>query len=165
MDAQFHRIAPLVALKHMPRGFRDFLIDGDFTEEKLCEIANYPDRLDHDNIRQCAEIHHAHSYKMERVARKGKGRSCVWEFKWIDGDCLKTIEGLAAFAVDAWKEYQKLGLWPLGWLTRYALAKVTHYRIDALTYPHLHRGEPWASHHTAFECRMDRWIARHREDL
>jgi hypothetical protein len=50
-------------------------------------------------------------------------------------------------------------------MVRYALAKMTHYRIDALTYPHLHRGEPWSHYHASFEAHMDRWITRHNEEL
>ncbi len=158
MDTKFHKIAPIIALRCMPKAFRDFLITmGEFPEKRISEIATYPDLLDHDNIRQNAEIHHAHSYKLEMV---DKGA-----FKWLDGDCIKTIESLCAFTLDAWREYQKVDQWPLIWLVRYALAKVSHYRIDALTYPHLHRGKPWSEHHTSFEKHMDKWIVRYQDDL
>jgi len=153
MDKIFHRTAPIVALQYMPASFRDFLICPEFTEKNVSDIACYPDLLDHDNLRVCAEIHHAHSYKLDASG------------KWLDGDCLKTLEGLAAFALDAWKEYQKVNQWPLEWLTRYALAKLTHYRVDAMTYPHLHRGRPWSDHHGAFEAHMDAWLPSHVGDL
>jgi hypothetical protein len=137
----------------MSPAFRQFLVCAEFTEEMVSKVATYPDLLDHDNLAQNAEIHHAHSYKLDSAG------------KWIDGDCLKTLEGLCAFALDAWKEYGKVTAWPLAWMTRYALAKATHYRVDALTYPHLHRGAPWSHYHTSFEAHMDRWIKKHADDL
>jgi hypothetical protein len=155
MDAKFHKLAPLIALKYHPK-LRAFLVCDEFTAEQVSTIATYPDLIDHDNLAQTAEIHHAHSYKLEM--QHGI-------LKWIDGDCLKTIEGLCAFTVDAWREYEKVSAWPLAWMVRYALAKMTHYRIDALTYPHLHRGEPWSHYHANFEAHMDRWITRHHEEL
>ena len=157
MDSRFHKLAPLIVLRHMPQSFHDFLICGEFTEADLSEIACYPDRLDHDNIHQSAEIHHAHSYKME-AGEDG-------ELHWRDGDCLKTLEALAAFAVDAWREYDKLGLPLLAAITRYALSKLTHYAIDVFTYPHLHRGKPWSTIHHRFEEWAGRWLEAHREEL
>lgn len=156
MDDKFHALAPRLALKYMPAGFADFLICPEFTLDDLSKIGNYPDTLDHDNIQQCAEIHHAHSYKLAK--ENGK-------FRWLDGDALKTIEALCAFSLDAWKEYQKVTAWPLAWMTRYALAKVTHYVVDSRTYPHLHHGKPWNQYHVPFEAKLGRWITQHQHDL
>jgi hypothetical protein len=157
LDSGFHKIAPQLALDFMPEFFRSFLICESFTLEDLAQIATYPDLLDHDNIRQNAEIHHAHSYKLDA------------DGKWLTGDCLKTVDVLCAFALDVWRELQKLKSLPcagqLAWVVRYALAKVTHYRIDALTYPHLHKGAPWSRHHAAFEAHMDKWIQKHRAEV
>lgn len=179
MDHIFHALAPGTALKYMPEKFRDFLVGGGFRTEDLARTATYPDLLDHDNIQQCAEIHHAHSYKIERVPDS----ECGWkipgsgmkergpQFKWLDGDCLKTIESLCAVALDAWKEFQTLAANKqpaapqLIWLVQYALAKMTHYRVDALTYPHLHRGAPWSKYHASFESHMDAWISKHEGEL
>ncbi len=153
MDKIFHRTAPIIALHYMPEGFQEFLICKEFTAKDISDIATYPDLLDHDNLRQNAEIHHAHSYKLDAAG------------KWIDGDCIKTLEGLCAFTLNAMKEYGITNQWPLAWLTRYALAKLTHYRIDCLTYPHLHHGKPWSEHHASFEKHMDAWINGHAWDL
>ncbi len=153
MDHNFHALAPGLALTYMPPGFRTFLICKEFTADDLARIANYPDLLDHDNIVQCAEIHHAHSYKLDANG------------KWLEGDCIKTIEALSAFALDAWREYTKVTVWPLAWLTRYALAKVTHYVVDSRTYPHLHRGKPWSGHHKSFEEHVGKWLVAYQYKL
>jgi hypothetical protein len=153
MDVKFHRIAPLIALACMPDKFRQFMVCDCMSEADISDIATYPDRIDKDNLAQTPEIHHAHSYKLDDTGR------------WLDGDCVKTIEGTSAFIVDTWKEYRVVSEWPLQWIVRYALAKVTHHRVDALTYPHLHKGKPWSFHHASFEAHMDRWIDRHKDEL
>jgi hypothetical protein len=140
----------------MPEIFREFLICKEFSEDDLSKVATYPDLLDHDNVIQCAEIHHAHSYKLAKIDGK---------FKWLEGDCLKTIEALCAFALDTWKEYVKVTAWPLAYMTRYALAKVTHYVVDSRTWPHLHKGHPWNHYHVPFEAKVGHWLTEYQYEL
>lgn len=142
MNKQFHQTAPLIALKFMPDKFRAFLICETYTEENLKIDADIPDMVDKDNITQDAEIHHAHSYKMEM--KDGK-------LTWFDGDALERLKGLCADAHDFKAEAKPD-------LVRYCLGKMTHYRVDSLTFPHLHRGKPWSIHHAQFETEMGHFI-------
>lgn len=105
--------------------------------------------VDKDNITQDAEIHHAHSYKLEE--KEGK-------LHWVDGDVLERLKGLAADVHDFRTEGRMD-------MARYSLAKITHYRIDALTYPHLHRGNPWARHHEHFETEMGAFLVKHQDEI
>lgn len=111
--------------------------------------ADLPDLVDHDNITINSEIHHAHSYKLEE--RDGK-------LHWLDGDCLERLRALCADTHDFCKE-GKLAM------ARYALAKATHYRVDSLTFPHLHRGKPWSKHHQKFEDEMGAYLIQHQGEV
>lgn len=150
MNKQFHQLAPLLALHKMPEKFQAFFIAEGYTEDQLKTDADLPDMVDKDNITQDAEIHHAHSYKLEQ-REDGK-------LHWVDGDCLERLKALAADVHDFHAE-GKLDL------VRYALAKMTHYRVDALTYPHLHRGKPWSQYHELFETQMGHFITQHAEEI
>lgn len=149
MNKYFHQNIPLIALRQMPESFRDFLISGGFTESDLKKYADIPDEVDRDNLTQNSEIHHAHSYKLHEIDGK---------LKWIDGDCLERLKGLCADAHD-FKAEGRLDM------VRYCLAKMTHYRIDSLTYPHLHRGKPWSTHHQSFEDELGSFLSKHIDDI
>lgn len=147
MNKQFHQLAPLLALRQMPEKFQAFFISPTYTEQQLQTDADLPDLVDKDNLVQDAEIHHAHSYKLQEVTDKQGNK----HLDHLDGDCLQRLKGLAADVHDFHAE-SKLDM------LRYALAKMTHYRIDCLTYPHLHRGQPWSKHHEAFETYMGKFL-------
>ncbi len=154
MNKQFHQLAPILALAQMPDKFRAFFIAQNYTEEQLKIDADIPDEVDKDNLLQDAEIHHAHSYKLREIT-DAKGNK---HLDYLDGDCLQRLKGLAADAHDFYRE-GKLDM------VRYTLAKMTHYRIDALTYPHLHKGRPWSKHHEAFETHMGHFIVQHAPEI
>lgn len=40
-----------------------------------------------------------------------------------------------------------------------------HYRIDALTYLHLHRGSPWSKYHEKFEEDMGHFIVNNLDQI
>ncbi|MHB1651683.1 MAG: hypothetical protein ACYCVD_04290 [Desulfitobacteriaceae bacterium] len=154
MNKQFHQLAPLLALKQMPDKFQAFFIAGGYTEDQLKIDADLPDTTDHDNITINSEIHHAHSYKLQEIA-DAKGNKYL---DYVDGDCLQRLKGLAADVHDFHAEGKPD-------MVRYALAKMTHYRVDALTYPHLHRGKPWSEYHDLFETQMGHFIVAHAEEI
>lgn len=133
----------------MPDSFQKFFIAEGYTEEQLKTDADLPDMVDKDNITQDAEIHHAHSFKMQEV----EGR-----LKWLDGDVLERLKGLSADAHDFHAEGRSD-------MVRYCLAKMTHYRCDSLTYPHLHRGKPWSEHHAPFETELGGFIVKHQDEI
>lgn len=149
MNKAFHQNAPLIALKFMPDSFKAFLICPTYIEEQLKIDADIPDMVDKDNICQDAEIHHAHSYKMQMKDD---------QLHWIDGDALERLKGLCADAHDFHAENKPD-------LVRYCLGKMTHYRIDSLTYPHLHRGKPWSDHHAPFETEMGHFILANKDKI
>ena len=151
MNAAFHKLAPALVLKQMPETFRSFMLTDGYTEEQLGKDADLPDTTDKDNLTQNSEIHHAHSYKLEM--KDG-------QLKWIDGDALERLKGLAADAHDFNAE-GKLEM------VRYCLAKMTHYIIDGSgpTYPHLHRGKPWSEYHEKFEKQMGFFISAHAQEI
>lgn len=154
MNKQFHQLAPILALKQMPEKFQAFFISDGYTEEQLKTDADLPDMVDKDNITINSEIHHAHSYKLQEIT-DAKG---IKYLDWLDGDCLQRLKALAADVHDFHAE-GKLDM------LRYALAKMTHYRVDALTYPHLHRGKPWSEYHERFETEMGHFIVRHAQEI
>jgi hypothetical protein len=145
----FHQLVPLIALKFMPESFKSFLISDGYTEENIKTDADLPDEVDKDNLTQDAEIHHAHSYKLEE--KDGK-------LHYLDGDCLERLKGLCADAHDFKAEKRLDDL-------RYVLSKMTHYRVDSLTYPHLHKGKPWSKYHTKFEDEMGKFIEKHQDEI
>lgn len=149
MNKTFHQLSPEIALNHMPETFRAFLICETYTLDNLRTDSDLPDLTDHDNIAQTSEIHHAHSFKMAEVDGK---------LKWLDGDVLERLKGLCADAHDFHAENKPD-------LVRYCLGKATHYRIDALTYPHLHRGQPWSKHHEAFETELGSFLSKNRDKI
>ncbi|MDP4121325.1 MAG: hypothetical protein Q8876_09790 [Bacillota bacterium] len=149
MNAQFHKLAPIIALRFMPNEFQRFLIADGYTTENLSNDADLPDEVDKDNITQNSEIHHAHSYKLE------SGDNGL---HWIDGDALERLKGLCADAHD-FKAENKLDM------LRYTLAKMTHYRVDALTYPHLHKGKPWSNYHAKFEDNLGAFLIKNQSKI
>lgn len=138
----------------MPKQFQDFLITDTYTIDQLKIDAVIPDAIDHDNLTQNAEIHHAHSFKMEET-KNGKGEIYL---KWLDGDVLERLKGISADIHDFYAE-GKLDM------VRYSFGKNSHYRIDALTPPHLHRGKPFSLHHTEFETDMGKFITKHKDEI
>lgn len=150
MNKQFHQLAPIIALKFMPDSFKAFFIADNYIEEQLKNDADIPDMVDKDNITINAEIHHAHSYKLE-VRDDNK-------LHWADGDVLERLKGLCADAHD-FKAEGRLDM------VRYSLAKMTHYRIDSLTFPHLHRGQPWSKYHQSFEDELGKFIVQHQDEF
>lgn len=138
----------------MPEKFQAFFICPTYSEQQLQTDADLPDMVDKDNLVQDAEIHHAHSYKLQEIT-DAKGNKYL---DYLDGDCLQRLKGLAADVHDFYRE-GKLDM------VRYCLAKMTHYRVDALTYPHLHRGQPWSLYHTKFEDHMGRFIVEHQGEI
>ncbi len=157
MNSIFHSLAPQIALKSPQlQPLAKFLFSDGFSIANLTTIACYPDLVDHDNVRQNAEIHHAHSYKLDANG------------KWLGGDAMKTIEAISAFSLNAYKEAitkDAVPESPLKWVCKYMLCKVSHYRIDATTYPHLHHGKPWSIHHTPFEDHMGKWLRNNQDKL
>lgn len=151
MNAKFHKTAPIIALNNMPESFQTYMITNTYTKEQLGIDADIPDMVDKDNITQDAEIHHAHSYKLDKVDGK---------VKWIDGDCLERLKGICSDAHDFHAEKKDDML-------RYSLAKMTHYIVDGsgCTYPHNHRGKPWSIHHIAFEDDLGNFIIKHQDEL
>lgn len=149
MNKIFHQTAPVIALSIMPESFQKFLLDEGYTLDNLRTDADLPDMVDHDNITTNSEIHHAHSYKMAEVDG---------HLKWLDGDCLERLKGLCADAHDFKAENKPAEL-------RYVLGKMTHYRVDSLTFPHLHRGQPWSKYHESFETEMGKFLAQHKDEI
>lgn len=149
MNSVFHKTAPRIALNLMPEVFQEFMLSGGYTLEQMGIDATISDAVDKDNITINADIHHAHSYKLEE--KDG-------QLHWADGDCLERLKALSADAHD-FKAEGKLDM------VRYALAKMTHYRVDALTYPHLHRGKPWNLYHEKFETQMGQFIMTHANEV
>lgn len=134
----------------MPEEFQDFLISDGYSEKQLQIDATLPDSTDKDNITQDAEIHHAHSYKLE--LREDK------KLYWKDGDVLERLKGLCADAHD-FKAENRLDM------VRYCLGKMTHYRVDALTYPHLFYGKPWNQYHEKFETEMGHFVNNNQDRI
>lgn len=151
MNADFHKTVVVIALNTMPKSFQDFLITDTYTKDQMSNDADISDMVDKDNITQDAEIHHAHSYKLEKVNDK---------IKWVDGDCLNRLDGICADAHDFHAE-NKLDM------LRYSLSKMTHYIVDGsgCTYPHNHRGQPWAKYHVPYEDKMGKFIVAHKDEL
>ncbi len=149
MNKEFHQLAPVLALEQMPESFQAFFIADGFTAEDLKTGADLPDLVDKDNITQDAEIHHAHSYKLQEVAG---------QLKWTDGDVLERLKGLCADAHDFKAEKNAA-------MVRYCLAKMTHYRVDALTYPHLFHGRPWSIYHHKFEADLGKFLVRNHANI
>jgi len=149
INKAFHQNAPQIALKFMPDSFKSFLICPSYTVEQLQIDAVLPDSTDHDNIENDPLCKHAHSYKMEMQDDK---------LVWIDGDALERIKSLCEDAHDFHAE-GKLDM------LRYCLGKVTHYRVDALTYPHLSHGKPWSEHHAQFETMMGAFIMKNLDKV
>ena len=154
MNKSFHTLAPIIALEFMPKEFKTYLYSEGFTEDNLKIDADLPDELDRDNIAQNAEIHHAHSFKMEE-AKDADGKTYL---KWLDGDVLETLKIESAVCVDFHKE-------KVNTMSRYFLAKLTHYKVDSLTFPHLNRGKPWSLYHEKFETEMGRFIVENEDKL
>jgi hypothetical protein len=150
MNKTFHQTAPLIALALMPESFKAFLISEGFTEEDLKTDSDLPDMVDHDNITINAEIHHAHSYKLE-LREDGK-------LHWADGDALERLKGLCADVHDFHAEGRQD-------MVRYCIGKMTHYKVDSITYPHNHRGKPWSSYHEKFETELGHFIAKHKDEI
>ncbi|GMB00451.1 hypothetical protein [Pelosinus sp. IPA-1] len=150
MDKQFHQLAPRIALKLMPEEFQAFFIADGYKESQISIDADLPDMVDHDNITINAEIHHAHSYKLEKLENG--------TYHWLDGDALERLKGLCADVHDFYAE----GRFDM---VRYCLAKMTHYRIDSMTYPHNHRGKPWSTYHTKFEDELGAFIIHNQNKI
>lgn len=149
MNKDFHQLAPLIALKFMPVNFQSFLICPTYTVEQLQIDADLPDLVDHDNIENDPLCRHAHSYKLSM----NDG-----QLQLTDGDALERLVGLCEDAHDFHAEGKPD-------LVRYCLGKLTHYRIDLLTAPHLHHGKPWSDHHAKFEEEMGHFIVKHWDDI
>jgi hypothetical protein len=149
MNKVFHQTAPIIALNLMPKEFRDFMITNSYTIENIKTDAILPDSVDKDNILNNSIIQHGHSYKMKLVDDK---------LELQDGDVLQRLIGLCADAHDFYVE-GKLDM------VRYSLSKATHYRIDALTYPHLHSGKPWSEYHVKFEDSLGKFIDKNKHLL
>jgi len=149
MNKVFHQLAPVIALDMMPKEFKDFMLSNEGDLEKLKVNADLPDMVDKDNLVQDADIHHAHSYKLQEVDNY---------MKWIDGDALERLKGLCADAHD-FKAEKNIEM------VKYCLGKMTHYRIDALTYPHLHRGKPWNLYHEKFETQMGKFLYDNQDKI
>lgn len=150
MNKVFHMTAPIIALKFMPQEFRDFLIADGFTEEELAIAADLPDTTDKDNLTQDGDTHHAHSYKL--------GLKDDGQLHWLDGDCLEKLKALCGLVHDEKAENDLHE-------ARKFLGKMCHYRIDALTYPHLHRGKPWNDYHEKFETELGKFMAAHKDEI
>jgi hypothetical protein len=114
--------------------------------------ATLPDLVDHDNLTQNAEIHHAHSYKLELHEDN--------QLHWKDGDCLERLKGLCSDVHDFNAE-RKLDM------VRYSIVKSTHYLIDGSggTSPHNFRGKPWSTYHEKFELELGNWIKHNQSKL
>jgi hypothetical protein len=154
MDKIFHQTVPIIALKFMPKEFQDFMITNTYTISQLQNDAILPDAIDKDNMENDCDIHHAHSYKLQEVENKD-GKKYL---KWIDGDGLEKLKLIGSDVHDFYKE-NKLDL------VRYSLAKGTHYRIDIITYPHLHRGKPWSLYHEKFENEMGKFLFENQDKI
>lgn len=152
MNKIFHQTAPVIALKFMPREFQEFLICNTYSIEQLQIDCDLPDIVDKDNLTQDAEIHHAHSYKLE-LREDG-------QLHWKDGDCLERLKGLCADVHDFNAE-GKLDM------VRYCLGKMTHYIIDGSggTSPHNFRGKPWSLYHEKFETELGFFIKKNKTDI
>lgn len=138
----------------MSEEFKKYLYDEGFTEDHLMTDADLPDLVDKDNISQNAEIHHAHSFKMEED-KNDKGEIYL---KWLDGDVLETLKIESAICIDFHKE-------KINTMSRYFLAKLTHYKIDSLTFPHLNVGKPWSLYHVKFEDEMGKYISENKDKI
>lgn len=150
MNKDFHRLVPVISLQFMPESFKSFLICSSYNMEQLQIDSDIADLVDKDNITQDAEIHHAHSYKMD-IGPDG-------QLRWLDGEVLDRLKGLCADAHDFHAEKKPD-------LVRYCLGKMTHYRIDALTAPHLHKGRPWSLHHKRYEDEMGNFSVKHQYQI
>jgi hypothetical protein len=149
MDKDFHQNIVLTALRLMPVSFQSFLICPTYTLEQLQIDSDLPDLVDHDNIESDPLCRHDHSYKMQM--QEGK-------LVWTDGGAIERIVSLCEDAHDFHAE----GKYDL---VRYCLGKMTHYRVDSLTFPHLFHGKPWSLYHAKFEDEMGRFILKHETEI
>jgi hypothetical protein len=154
LNKVFHQTAPLIALKFMPHEFQEFLLSDGYDIKNLQNDADLPDEVDKDNIEQDADIHHAHSYKLEEVTNE-QGEKYL---KWVGGDGMEKLKMIGSDIHDFYKE-GKLDM------VRYSLSKGTHYRIDVMTYPHLFKGKPWSLYHQKFEEEMGHFLVQNADKI
>jgi hypothetical protein len=148
MEKDYHQIIPCLVMDQMPDAFRDFFVAQKHTDELLKADAVRPDEVYHDNLAVGADIHHAHSYKLQ-PQKDGS-------LKWLDGDC---IERVKAIAIDV-RNWRASGGGDYKLVCR-GLGEMSHYAIDCHTYPHLFHGAPWSTHHVPWEVRQARWLRNH----
>lgn len=154
MNKIFHQIAPLIALQFMPVEFQKFLLNDGYDTKAVSRDANLPDEVDKDNMENDADIHHAHSYKLEEAINE-QGEKYL---KWVGGDGMEKLKMIGSDVHDFYKE-GKLDM------VRYSLSKGTHYRIDVMTYPHLFKGKPWNLYHNKFEHEMGQFLAKNADKI
>lgn len=149
INKTFHMLAPILALKQMPKQFQNFLVTDTFTEERIQYYADIPDILDLDNIEIDPFCKHSHSYKMELINGV---------LKWKDGDALEKLKSLCGMSRDYYLEGDLDQV-------RYCLSKLTHYSIDSKTHPHGHVGKPWSEYHQKYEDNMGHFLVKHQNDI
>jgi len=149
MNKAFHQLAPILALKQMPKQFQDFMIIDTHTEENIKYQSDLPDLIDKDNIEIDPFCKHSHSYKMELIDGV---------LKWKDGDALEKLKSLSGMARDYYLEGDLDQV-------RYCLSKLTHYLVDSKTFPHEHIGKPWSEYHQKYEDNMGHFLVKHQNDI
>lgn len=150
MDTRFHEIIPCLVLRQLP-DLKKLFRSQDHTEHMLMQDAVRPDAVYHDSIAQHAETHFAHSYKQKQDSNGN--------IHWDKGDCIERVKAVAIDAVNCYRSGD------LDLACRF-LGEWSHYRIDAMTYPHIGTyGAPWSVHHMPWEVEMAHWIVKNEDRI
>lgn len=150
MDARFHEIIPCLVLEQIP-DLKKLFRSQEHTKHMLMQDAVRPDQVYHDSIAQHAEAHFAHSYK-QRKDEHGK-------IHWDKGECVERIKAVGIDIVN-WYRSGDLDLVCRG------LGEWSHYRVDAMTYPHIGTsGAPWSIHHMPWEVMMAKWLVMNEDRI
>ena len=138
----------------MPKGFKNYLYDEGFTEKNLKTDATMASDIDPDNIAQNAEICQAHSFKMEEI----KDEQGEKHLQWLEGNVLETLKIESDICINFHKE-------KVDTMSRYFLARLTHYKVDSLTFPHLNKEKPWDLYHEKFEHEMGIFVVENEDEI
>lgn len=140
MNEKFHELVVGIAINSMSAEYRDKFLNG-FSLALLNEYANVPyipARFNEPEVE-----HTLHTYKL---ALKGRDLHHNGE-----GNALGEVVNFAKGAVSA-KDAM---------ITRYNIAKATHYIIDIATFPHVTEGV-WDKYHLKFEDQVCSWLLSHQ---
>jgi len=142
MLAKFHKLAVQTAFNAMPSNFQEKFLTG-FSFDLLLESSSIPNEIT--TYGEDVELHRDHCLKLYL-----KGRDL---HKIGDSTVLEELQALAVGAQEAFKRGDSL-------VTRYNIARGTHFIVDLGTYPHVNE-VIWDKFHMPFEEQAADWIERH----